>query len=303
MINSLPLSFRDIVIYSDGGSRPNPGRGAVCSIITVDGRDKLMIVGSDDNTTNNRMELMGALKGLDLVHSLIKNTMLVPDHSLNNPCLCNGDKHATFESILEPTYNRLTTESFDKLSIKVSTDSQYVVNSFTKWARNWATRAFHGVKNPDLVKDIYRKSEALLVNWEWVRGHSGHYHNERCDKICTDTILNKVPNSVYTYYMDRLKISLIPDQIGKCRIISRPVQTPGIDSMTRKPLFNQVYDLSNEIIAKMQRANSDVIYVDAFIRHIECPILPMGKLDVVTLDNIKIQETVVGGIDESEWSY
>jgi hypothetical protein len=73
--------------------------------------------------------------------------------------------------------------------------------------------------------------------------------------------------------------------------------------MTRKPLFNQVYDLSNEIIAKMQRANSDVIYVDAFIRHIECPILPMGKLDVVTLDDIKIQETVVGGIDESEWSY
>jgi len=73
-------------------------------------------------------------------------------------------------------------------SVRVVTDSQYVMNAFSKgwivsWKRNgWRTADKKPVKNQDLWEDLDAEIERHTVTWEWVRGHNGHPDNERVDE-------------------------------------------------------------------------------------------------------------------------
>ena len=73
-------------------------------------------------------------------------------------------------------------------SVKITTDSQYVMKGMLEWLpgwkkRNWQTAAKKPVKNIDLWQRLEKAAESHQLEWEWVRGHQGHVENERADQL------------------------------------------------------------------------------------------------------------------------
>jgi len=134
-----------IKIYTDGACLGNPGPGGYAAIIQTSHQEQ-ELVGGFNHTTNNRMEMLAVIKGLEEV---------LPSS----------------ESVL------------------VYSDSQYVINGIVKgWAKQW--RANRWVKkdkkpalNPDLWGRLLDLCESGKVDFQWVRGHTGHPENERCDRL------------------------------------------------------------------------------------------------------------------------
>lgn len=139
----------DVVeIYTDGACRGNPGPGGWAAILRYGDVEK-ELSGREDHTTNNRMELMAAIRGLE---------------ALNRRC-----------------------------RVRLLTDSQYVKKGVTEWlpawkARNWKTASKSPVKNADLWQRLEAAAANHDVQWNWVRGHSGHEDNERVDVLARQAI-------------------------------------------------------------------------------------------------------------------
>jgi ribonuclease HI len=132
-----------IVIYTDGACKGNPGPGGWGALLIYRGAEK-ELWGGDLSTTNNRMELMAAIAGLI---------------ALTRPC-----------------------------SVKLVTDSQYVMKGIQEWMpnwkkRGWKTAAKEPVKNADLWQQLDEQVRRHQVEWQWVRGHTGHPGNERADQL------------------------------------------------------------------------------------------------------------------------
>jgi len=147
-----------VEIYTDGACRGNPGPGGWAALLRLGDTERL-VQGAEAHTTNNRMELLAAIEGLA---------------ALSRPS-----------------------------SAVLTTDSQYVRQGITQWIvgwkRNgWLTAAKKPVKNQDLWQ---RLDEVLVphdVEWQWVKGHSGHPENERVDQaanVAIDEMLNAVDQS------------------------------------------------------------------------------------------------------------
>ena len=132
-----------INIYTDGSSKGNPGRGGYGVIIKALNKTLELSQGYR-LTTNNRMELLAVIIGLESINK---------DHQ----------------------------------TIIITSDSKYVIDSVEKgWVFNWEKKGFTKKKNPDLWKRfliVYRKHN---VNFKWIRGHSGHEENERCDQLAVN---------------------------------------------------------------------------------------------------------------------
>lgn len=139
-----PAGKPRFVIHTDGGCQPNPGVGAWAAVIRgADGVKDL--VGGDDNTTNNQMELMGAIMAL--------------------------------ESLKEPSRVEFHTDSqYVKNGITSWIDG---------WKRKgWISSTKEPVKNADLWRRLDAARSRHEVEWKWVRGHAGTADNERCDELC-----------------------------------------------------------------------------------------------------------------------
>ncbi len=137
-------------IWTDGSARGNPngpgGYGAVVRIEGDAGKEYELSAGYD-RTTNNRMELMGAI--------------------------------AALESLGEPSKVTLTSDS--QYVIKAFND-----NWIAGWIRRgWVNSAKEPVKNIELWKRLLEAAKPHEVTWVWVRGHVGHPENERCDRLAT----------------------------------------------------------------------------------------------------------------------
>ncbi|RIA35823.1 RNase HI [Ectopseudomonas oleovorans] len=133
----------DVVIYTDGACKGNPGPGGWGALLVYKGVEK-ELWGGDPNTTNNRMELMAAIAGLI---------------ALTRPC-----------------------------TVKLVTDSQYVMKGIQEWLPNWKKRGWktaskEPVKNADLWQKLDEEVNRHQVTWQWVRGHTGHPGNERADQL------------------------------------------------------------------------------------------------------------------------
>ena len=132
-----------LVIYTDGGCRGNPGLGAWAAVLRS-GEDTHEIAGVVEETTNNRMELLAAISGLE---------------ELKRSCRV-----------------RVVTDS--QYVFKGMT--QWVKG----WIRKgWVNSSKEPVKNKDLWERLLEASSHHDVEWEWVRGHDGHEYNERCDEL------------------------------------------------------------------------------------------------------------------------
>lgn len=144
-----------ITLYTDGASRGNPGRGG-WGCIGVFGNERVVELGGrQDMTTNNQMELQGAIEGLKLV---LKNS---------------GE--------------------FKK--VHVYSDSQYVLNGITSWIKNWKKNNWKtAAKKPVLNQELWIELDTLAeqvsvrgieIRWTYVKGHSDNKFNERADVIAT----------------------------------------------------------------------------------------------------------------------
>jgi ribonuclease HI len=133
----------EVDIFTDGACRGNPGPGGWGALLRY-GENEKELYGGEPETTNNRMELMAAIKALE---------------SLNRPCSVN-----------------LTTDS-----VYVRNG---ITQWLPQWKqRGWKTAARKPVKNVDLWKRLDAALHGHSVSWHWVKGHSGHLENERADRL------------------------------------------------------------------------------------------------------------------------
>ena len=138
-MNDLP----HVEIFTDGACKGNPGPGGWGALIRMGAREK-EVSGGDPLTTNNRMELMAAIKALE---------------ALSKPCRVT-----------------LTTDS--------NYVRDGIMKWIHGWQRNgWRTADRKPVKNAELWQALCDASERHRVEWKWVKGHSGHDENERVDGL------------------------------------------------------------------------------------------------------------------------
>ena len=141
-----------VQIYTDGSARGNPdgpgGYGTVLQFMDSKGQlHEREFSAGYKKTTNNRMELMAVIVGLE---------------ALTKPC--------DVEVISDSKY---VTDAFN----------QHWIEGWLK--RNWRTSTKQEVKNIDLWKRLLRAKEPHAVTFTWVKGHAGHPENERCDTLAT----------------------------------------------------------------------------------------------------------------------
>jgi len=142
------LNRQVVEIFTDGACRGNPGPGGWAALLRVGGTEKL-IQGAEPQTTNNRMELMAAICGLQALQ-----------------------RASSVELTTDSQYVR-----------------QGITAWINKWKRNgWKTAARKAVKNQDLWQQLDEAIAQHEVVWHWVKGHSGHEENERVDSAANDAI-------------------------------------------------------------------------------------------------------------------
>jgi ribonuclease HI len=137
----LPVST--VELFTDGACLGNPGPGGWGALLRHAGRER-ELHGGEAHTTNNRMELLAVICGLE---------------ALRKPCAVD-----------------LTTDSqYVMRGIK---------EWMPRWiAKNWRTAGGDPVKNRDLWERLVEALEPHEVEWHWVRGHAGHPENERVDRL------------------------------------------------------------------------------------------------------------------------
>lgn len=137
-----------VEIFADGACSGNPGPGGYAAILRSDKKEK-EIAGSDQHTTNNRMEMMAVISALE---------------ALKLPCKV-----------------RVTTDS----TYIVKGMSEWIKG----WIRNgWRNSQKKEVLNRDLWERMLAASKPHEVEWVWIKGHNGHAENERCDELARSEI-------------------------------------------------------------------------------------------------------------------
>ncbi|AXQ29112.1 ribonuclease HI [Solimonas sp. K1W22B-7] len=140
--------MKQIVIYTDGACKGNPGPGGWGALLEYNGTRKTL-KGGEALTTNNRMELMAAISAL--------------------------------EALLEPCSAQLYTDS-----VYVRSGLLEWLPGWKK--RGWKTADKKPVKNQDLWQRLDEAAARHKVEWHWVKGHSGHPGNEAADRLANEGI-------------------------------------------------------------------------------------------------------------------
>jgi ribonuclease HI len=139
-----------VTIYSDGGSKPNPGPGGWAALL-ISGEHEAEISGGEEYTTNNQMELTAAIRALE---------------ALTRPC--------EVDFYTDSQYLRQGITEW--------------IKSWRK--NGWMTSAKKPVLNKDLWIELYDLTQKHQIKWHWTRGHAGDKFNERVDQLATEARLN-----------------------------------------------------------------------------------------------------------------
>jgi ribonuclease HI len=134
---------KQISAFTDGACSGNPGPGGWGAVLRS-GEHEREIYGGASETTNNRMELTAAIKALEALR--------------------------------------------ERCEVELTTDSTYVKDGITRWLakwkqNGWRTSANKPVKNRDLWEQLEAEAARHVIDWRWVKGHSGHPDNERADAL------------------------------------------------------------------------------------------------------------------------
>ncbi|MCO6427875.1 ribonuclease HI [Nitrosomonas communis] len=138
-----------VEIFTDGACKGNPGIGGWGALLKYRG-GIWELFGGEERTTNNRMELIAAIRALQALASL-------------------------------PV-------SGQSCRIQLHTDSQYVQKGISEWIHAWKRRGWRTadrkpVKNEELWRELDQLSQQYQIEWCWIRGHAGHDGNERADEL------------------------------------------------------------------------------------------------------------------------
>ncbi|KOR30406.1 hypothetical protein TI04_05985 [Achromatium sp. WMS2] len=193
-----------VEIYADGACKGNPGPGGWGVIIRIDGTDR-ELCGGDPYTTNNRMELMAVIKGLETL-SAPSNVHIITD-------------------------SKYVKEGMTKYIDKwISTGKLFSQKK--------------SFKNYDLWERLYKLASAQQkVEWSWVRGHSGHPENERADWLANQGV-STIGKTVESTAMDNIDLSdftsensdlehfngIIDEQVHNKRQIVLDTETTGLSA-------------------------------------------------------------------------
>ena len=138
----------EVDLYTDGACSGNPGPGGWGALLRFVGVEK-ELSGGEMMTTNNRMELMGAISGL--------------------------------EALKKPARVRLHTDS---MYVRDG-----ITKWLKGWkAKGWLTADKKPVKNKELWQRLEAATQIHKIDWLWVKGHSGHPENDRVDQLARDAI-------------------------------------------------------------------------------------------------------------------
>ena len=137
---------KQVTIFTDGACKGNPGPGGWGVLLRMGAHEKEMSGGQED-TTNNRMELMAAIRGLE---------------ALNQSCVVDlySDSKYVIDGITK------------------------WIHGWHK--RGWVSAAKKPVANADLWRELWDVTGRHEVTWHWVKGHSGHTENDRVDQLASD---------------------------------------------------------------------------------------------------------------------
>ena len=145
-----------VEIFCDGACSGNPGPGGYGAILRYNGREK-EIRGGEPHTTNNRMELSGAIEAL---------------RQLTRPC-------------------RVVVTTDSQYLVKGMTEW------LAGWQRKgWRNSKKEAVLNRDLWEQLAVLADRHTIEWRWVRGHDGHAENERCDVLAREAVIEVTQNGV-----------------------------------------------------------------------------------------------------------
>lgn len=137
-----------VEIFTDGACRGNPGPGGWGAVLRCKDQEKYLR-GSEQNTTNNRMELMAAIKAL----AALKRSCEV----------------------------EITTDSKYVM--------EGITTWLAGWKKNnWKTSQKKPVKNQDLWQQLDQEVQRHSIRWQWIKGHSGHRENELADQLANQAI-------------------------------------------------------------------------------------------------------------------
>lgn len=138
---------KQVYIFSDGACSGNPGPGGYGVILRCEGREK-ELSGGEHQTTNNRMELMGVITGLE---------------ALKYPC-----------KVTIQTDSKYVVDGIEKGWAK-------------SWRKNnWIKSDKKPALNKDLWEKLLNLLEIHEVKFTWIKGHAGHPENERCDRLAVE---------------------------------------------------------------------------------------------------------------------
>lgn len=150
-----PLSLKPVEIHTDGACLGNPGPGGWAALLRYREKER-ELSGGEAATTNNRMELMGAIMALE---------------ALSEPCL--------------------VTLHTDSQYVR-----QGITEWMKNWVRRgWRTAAGEPVKNRDLWERLHAATLRHTIDWRWVKGHSGDPGNERVDVLARNAAVRLRPGA------------------------------------------------------------------------------------------------------------
>jgi ribonuclease HI len=141
--------MKEVVVYTDGGARGNPGPGGYGVVVTF-GKYRKEMKGAFDHTTNNRMELMAAISALEILKERCK-------------VILHSDSKYVIDSMTKGW-----------------------LQGWKK--RGWRKSDKKPVLNRDLWERLDRASGGQQMTWKWVKGHAGNELNERCDELVHEAI-------------------------------------------------------------------------------------------------------------------
>ena len=138
----------NIKIYTDGSCSGNPGPGGWAAVIILND-DEFIISGFESNTTNNRMEIVAAIKSLKEINGNYKINLFTDSNYLKNG----------------------------------------ITTWITSWKKNnWINSSKKPVANQDLWKELDSINKKLIINWEWVKAHENNFYNNVADKYAVSAM-------------------------------------------------------------------------------------------------------------------
>lgn len=185
------MSRKKCILYSDGACSGNPGPGGWAYVLAFEEGDVFERSGFESQTTNNRMELTSALEGMLKLYS-----------------------------ILETTESSYLIKNYDFI---IYSDSVYFLKGITQWIHSWKKNGWKTsqkaeVTNQDLwiaIDDVVKKLSPLVkLDYRFVKGHAGHFGNERCDELAVKASQGQVFKKQTVAANYNFEIFELPPNVG-----------------------------------------------------------------------------------------